>query len=168
MRTILAFSIWLALAASTAGIAAPPVRTYAQALSDHIMSDHPELLSVSFHGMPPGTMGRFTTFAGSDPDRIGKPDDPDDVAVITKGITILDPRWHRADETPKSFVVRMPLRDASGANIGLLVLAYRTDSETPNSGASELDYLGRAIALRDSLQRQIASFAALFAPAIRP
>jgi hypothetical protein len=146
----------------------PAGKIYAQALSDHIMSVHPELLSVTFHGTPPGTAGIYTMFAGSYPDRIGNPDDPDDIDVITKGITIIDPRWHRANDNPKKFVVQMPLRDASGANIGLLVLAYRTDSETSNNGTQELDFLGRAIALRDSLQPQISSFAVLFAPAIRP
>jgi len=34
----------------------------------------------------------YTMFAGSYPDRIGNPDDPDDVMVSELGITIVDPR----------------------------------------------------------------------------
>ena len=140
----------------------PPRKIYAQLLSDQIMARHPELLSVTFHGTPPGTTGIYTMFAGSYPERIGNPDDPDDIDVITKGITIVDPRWHRTHDTQNKFVVQMPLRDASGENIGLLVLAYRNTDKAPNRGPVELNYLNRAIALRDHLQPRIASYAALF------
>jgi hypothetical protein len=167
-----------AMAAPPAGAAAGPVaaakaknwsppaaKIYAQALSDQIMAQHPELLSVTFHGTPPGASGIYTMFAGSYPERIGNPDDPDDIDVITKGITILDPRWHRTNDAKKKFVVQMPLRDASGENVGLLVLAYHNDGAAPNSGAIELDFLRRAVALRDGLQARITSYAALFEPA---
>jgi hypothetical protein len=167
----------MALAVMTQGMAAPPAaekaknwtapaaKIYAQALSDQIMAQHPELLSVTFHGTPPGSAGIYTMFAGSYPERIGNPDDPDDIDVITKGITIVDPRWHRTNDTRKKFVVQMPLRDASGENIGLLVLAYHNDGAAPNNGTIELDFLRRAIALRDDLQARIPSYAALFEPA---
>src|SRR5437588_7227345 len=101
----------------------PPYRIYAQTLSDQIMAQHPELLSVTFHGVPPGMSKVYTMFAGSYPDRIGNPDDPDDVDVITKGITILDPRWRRTHDTVKKFVVQEPLRDQAGENVGLIVYA---------------------------------------------
>jgi hypothetical protein len=140
----------------------PPQRIYAQRLSDQIMTQHPELLSVTFHGTPPGTSSIYTMFAGSYPERIGNPDDPDDIDVITKGITIVDPRWHRTHDPQNKFVVQMPLRDASGENIGLLVLAYRNTDKAPNRGPVELNYLSRAIALRDRLQSRIPSYAALF------
>jgi len=140
----------------------PAAKIYAQALSDQIMAQHPELLSVTFHGTPPGDPGIYTLFAGSYPERIGNPDDPDDIDVITKGITIIDPRWHRTNDTRQKFVVQMPLRDAAGENVGLLVLAYHNDGAGPNNGAAELDFLRRAIALRDALQARIPSYAALF------
>ena len=82
--------------------------------------------------------------------------------VITKGITSVDPRWHRTHDPQNKFVVQMPLRDASGENIGLLVLAYRNTDKAPNRGPVELNYLSRAIALRDRLQSRIPSYAALF------
>lgn len=139
----------------------PKVRIYAQVLSDKIMADHPELLSVTFHGVPPGMDKVYTMFAGSYPDRIGNPDDPDDVDVITKGITIVDPRWQRSDAVSK-FVIQTPLRDRNGANLGLLVLAFK--SAHPSAREERDDYL-RALDIRDGLQAKIVSYDALFAAA---
>src|ERR1700730_15523289 len=70
----------------------PAHKIYAQTLSEEIMAAHRELISVTFHGVPPGMKDVYTMFAGSYPDRIGNPDDPDDIDVITKGITIVDHR----------------------------------------------------------------------------
>src|SRR5215467_6520551 len=102
----------------------PGYKIYAQQLSDEIMAKHPELISVTFHGVPLGMERVYTMFAGSFPERIGNADDPDDIDVTTKGITILDPRWHRTDPE-KKFVVLMPLREASGENIGLIMFAFK-------------------------------------------
>ena len=140
---------------------APAYKIYAQALADATMAEHPELLSVTFHGEPPGRDKVYTMFAGSYPDRIGNPDDPDDIDVITKGITILDPRWRRPHDTVKKFVVQEPLRDAAGENVGLIVYAFKTDGQTRN----ELDYARQAMAMRNHLAARIPSYAALFAPA---
>lgn len=140
---------------------APAGKIAAQVLSDKIMAAHPELLSVTFHGVPPGTAeGTYTMFAGSYPERIGNVDDPDDVDIQKLGITILDPRWHRTKDTVKKVVVMAPLRDKNGENIGELVMAYKADAPKP-----ENDYFLAGTALRDSLSPQIASLAALFAPA---
>ena len=140
---------------------APARKIYAQSLSDQIMAAHPELISVTFHGVPPGLDKVYTMFAGSFPERIGNVDDPDDIDVITKGITIVDPRWRRKDPQRK-FVVLLPLRDAAGENVGLLVVAYK-NPETSNKG--EKDYFLAATALRDSLKPKIPTYAALFEPA---
>lgn len=143
----------------------PAQKIYAQAISDQIMAEHPELLSVTFHGVPPGATGVYTMFAGSYPERVGNPDDPDDIDVITKGITIIDPRWHRTHDVKKKFVVQLPLRDAVGENVGLLVLAYKTDQKSVNSGEVEEKFFHKAVVLRDGLQEQIPNYAALFKPA---
>ncbi|TCG06483.1 hypothetical protein BZM27_26055 [Paraburkholderia steynii] len=157
--------------AQTAAVAAPQkpknwtppnTKIFAQVLSEHIMASHPELLSITFHGVPPGAAaGTYTMFAGSYLDRIGNPDDPDDIDIITKGITIVDPRWHRSNDTVKKFVMMMPLRDAADQNIGLLVAAYKNDGRY---GKGEKDFFMAGTALRDSLQKQIPSFNALFEP----
>ncbi len=140
----------------------PAVKIRAQVLSNQIMARHPELISVTFHGVPPGLDKVYTMFAGSFPERIGNPDDPDDIDVITKGITIVDPRWHRPNDSVKKFVMMLPLRDAAGENIGLLVLAYKNP---PNNGGSETDFFLAASALGDKLRKQIPSYADLFKPA---
>ncbi|HZU65336.1 MAG TPA: hypothetical protein VFF98_16730 [Novosphingobium sp.] len=142
---------------------APAYRIYAQQLSDETMQANPDLLSVTFHGIPPGAVGEtFTMYAGSYPDRIGNPDDPDDIDVSKKGITIVDPRWHRTKDPAPKFVVLMPLRDASMNNIGLIVYAFKVPVE---SNAGERAFYARALDLRDALARQIPSYEALFAPA---
>ena len=141
----------------------PPGGTiYAQTLSDATMRARPDLLSVTFHGLAPGTTDAYTMFAGSYPDRIGNGDDPDDIDVTRKGITILDPRWRRTNDTVPKFVVLMPLRDKTNANIGLIVYAFKTAA---HRGWGEMQYFAAAAALRDALRPKIASYEALFAPA---
>src|SRR5262249_44631502 len=139
----------------------PSTKIYAQTLADEIMSKHPELISVTFHGVPPGMDKVYTMFAGSFPDRIGNADDPDDIEVITKGVTIVDPRWNKNDPV-KKFVMMMPLRDAAGGHIGLLVLAYKLPSTVAKT---ETEFFVAASALRDNLQKQIPTYADLFKPA---
>jgi hypothetical protein len=137
----------------------PKFTTYAQTLADATMRDHPELLSMTFHGVPPGLDKVYTMFAGSYPDRVGNPDDPDDVDVIVKGITVVDPRWHRTKDVTPKFVVQLPLRDVTGENVGLIVYAFRVPVE---SNAGERDYYTKALDLRDALAKRIPSYAALF------
>jgi len=139
----------------------PAVKIRAQVLSNQIMARHPELISVTFHGVPPGLDKVYTMFAGSFPERIGNPDDPDDIDVITKGITIVDPRWNKADPV-KKFVMMLPLRDASNGHLGLLVLAYKNPA---NSKKTEKDFFVASTALRDGLKKKIPSYADLFKPA---
>jgi hypothetical protein len=112
--------------------------------------------------VPPGMDKVYTMFAGSFPERIGNPDDPDDIEVTTKGITIVDPRWHRTADNPKKFVVMMPLRDMENQNIGLIVYAFRLDK---NPGKGEREFFIAAMNLRDALSKQIPSYEALFAAA---
>jgi len=139
----------------------PAYPIYAQKLSDEIMATHPELISVTFHGVPPGQTDAYTMFAGSFPDRIGNADDPDDIDISKKGITIVDPRWHRTNDTVKKFVMMLPLRDASGENIGEIVIAYKN----ADSGKTEEAFFLASTHLRDGLMKKIPSYAALFAPA---
>ncbi|MDB5916099.1 MAG: hypothetical protein JWR40_333 [Massilia sp.] len=138
----------------------PAHKIYAQKLSEEIMAKHPELISVTFHGTPPGSPAKlYTMYAGSLLDRIGNVDDFDDVMVIETGITILDPRWHRTTDPVKKFLSMLPMRDKAGENIGLLVLAYKV----PFKGfKNDHDYYKASIALRDGLQKKIASHVAMF------
>lgn len=142
--------------------AAPAAKIYAQKLVDEIMATHPELISTTLHGVPPGQTDTYTMFAGSFPERIGNADDPDDIDISKKGITILDPRWHRPNDTVKKFVMMLPLRAASGENVGEIVLAYKNPAD---SGKTEKDFYLAASGLRDALMKKIPSYAALFATA---
>ena len=146
---------------------APAQKIQAQVLSEEIMASHPELISITFHGVPPGLSKVYTMFAGSYVDRIGNPDDPDDVMIIELGITILDPRWHRLKDPAKKFVMMMPLRDAKGENCGLLVAAYKNPDFAPNGSNAKLEaeFFAKGTKLRDELQKKIPSYEGLFAPA---
>lgn len=140
----------------------PTQKIYAQTLSDATMKAHPDLLSVTIHGVPPGMADTYTMFAGSYPERIGNADDPDDIDVSKKGITIVDPRWHRTKDTSPKFVVLMPMRDAKGDNVGLVVYAFKV----PVAGNKyERTLYTKALDLRDALAKKIPSYEALFAPA---
>lgn len=164
---ILGASCLLAAEAPKKNWTAPAQKIYAQQLSDEIMAAHPELISITFHGVPPGLKDVYTMFAGSYPERIGNPDDPDDIMVIQLGITILDPRWHRFKDPAKKFVMMMPLRDASGENVGLLVAAYKNPAHSPkgSDAAAEAEFFAKGTKLRDDLQKKIPSYDGLFAPA---
>jgi hypothetical protein len=142
---------------------APAQKIDAQTLADKMRKEHPELISVTLQGNPPGTAkDTYTTFAGSFPERIGNACDPDDVDVIVKGVTILDPRWRRANDPVKKFVLLTPLRDTAGENVGLLVLAYKNDGA---NAKTDDQFYALAMKLRQSIQKDIPSCAALFAPA---
>lgn len=161
VAALLALSSSLPAAAAEPKNWTPPAyKIYAQQLADTTMRSHPELLSVTLHGVPPGMHDAYTMFAGSYPDRIGNPDDPDDIDVSKKGITIVDPRWNRTKDPAPKFVVLMPLRDRSGANIGLVVYAFKVPVE---SNAGERSFYVKALDLRDALAAQIPAYAALFA-----
>jgi hypothetical protein len=140
----------------------PAHKLYGQQLCDEVMGKHPELLSITLHGVPPGLEKVYTMFAGSFPERVGNADDPDDIDVIVKGITILDPRWRRTNDNPKKFVVLMPMRDAAGENVGLVVYAFKEPASNPNASAVEKDYFAKAATLRDELAKKTPSYRQLF------
>jgi hypothetical protein len=62
----------------------------------------------------------------------------------------------------KKFVMMLPLRDASGENVGEIVIAYKNSA---GSGKKEKDFFLAATGLRDGLMKKIPSYAALFEPA---
>jgi hypothetical protein len=143
----------------------PASKIYAQKLADEIMAHHPELISVTFHGVPPGMQDAYTMFAGSFPDRIGNADDPDDIDISKKGITTVDPRWHRPNDTVSKIVVMLPLRDAAASNLGELVLAYKNPPHGAKADSRyERKFFLAAVLLRDGLEKRIPSYTALFEP----
>jgi hypothetical protein len=163
MLAVLVLSLAARLPAAERNWTAPATKMFVQTLTELVMAGHPELISITFHGVPPGAAPKtYTMFGGSYLDRIGNADDPDDIMIIESGITILDPRWHRTKDPIPKFVVMAPLRDVAGENIGLLVMAYHNP---PGSKKSDMEFFKAGTALRDSLSRKIPSFKALFEPA---
>lgn len=162
---LLALSALASVASAAATIeknwTAPAQKIKAQALIEELMARNSGLLSVTFHGTPPGASKLYTMFAGTWPDRIGKVSAADDVMVIESGFTIIDPRWNKQDPEPK-FLVLVPLRDAKAKNVGCIVFAFKNPA---GSGKTEQGFLNEANALRDGLQAKIADHAALFQPA---
>jgi hypothetical protein len=140
----------------------PSYKMYTQTLTEKVMASHPELISATFHGPVPGKTKVYTMFGGSYIDRIGNADDDDDIMVIEKGITILDPRWHKTHDPIQKYVVQLPLRNSAGENIGLFVLAYHRNN---NSTQTDRDYLDSATSIRDTIAQEIPSYDALFSPA---
>ena len=136
----------------------PSHKMLSQAIADDMMAKYPELLSLTMQGEPPGHKGINTMFAGSFPERIGKMSSDVDVLVITKGYTILDPRWNRNENPPKS-VYLLPLRDQSGKNVGLTVIVFKGNTKT------EKEYFLAASDIRDEMAKRIPSHAAMFQPA---
>ena len=82
--------------------------------------------------------------------------------MIKKGITIIDPRWKRTNDDPKKFVVLMPMRDATGENVGLVVYAFKQPPANANLTSVEKDYFAKSAELRDELAKKIPSYKALF------
>ena len=161
--TLLLGAAWLSAAeAPKKNWTPPPYKIYAQTLCDQIMAQHPELISVTIHAVPAGTPEVYTMIAGSFPERIGNPDDEDDIMIIKLGITIVDPRWHRTKDTVKKFVMMMPLRDAAGELCGSIILAYKNDGA---NAKGERGFFTMASDLRDGLQKKIPSYDGLFAKA---
>lgn len=136
---------------------APPGKLLAQKLVDEAMAKHPELLSLTLHGVPPGT-DVHTMFAGSFPDRLGNADDPDDIEAQENGLTILDPALRHDNK----FVVFVPMRDVSGQRIGTAVVVFK---KVAAHSRTDLQYYEMALRVRKELQKGTPSFEALFHPA---
>src|ERR1035437_6988328 len=67
MKTLLKLSALITFAAAALTTQAAPKnwtppaqKIYAQTLSEQIMANHPELLSITFHGVPPGMSKVYT------------------------------------------------------------------------------------------------------------
>ena len=91
------------------------------------------------------------------------PDDPDDIDVSKKGITIVDPRWHRTKDTsPEIRCFDADARREGQRTSGSIVYAFKV----PVAGNRyERTLYTKALDLRDALAKKIPSYEALFAPA---
>ena len=127
--------------------------TLGQKLVMQALARHPDILVVAMHVIPPGGT-QNTVIAINEPALLGHPSDQVDSGIAKSGETIMHliPDSHRME-------VHMPLRDSHGRLIGTICTVYlwRTESQTA-------DFYVRSLAMRDELDSQIPSYAALFKP----
>ena len=140
----------LGRAAGPYGSAAANKR-YAQVLVTQMLAANPDLLTVGFHCVPPGSQTQ--TIVASTLNVIGKPSDPPDVGVGAHGETIISPNL----KVPKLGIM-LPLHDRTGKRIGALALAFKF-----RAGDDQVAVLARATALRDALAQKIPGLDELFA-----
>jgi hypothetical protein len=129
-------------------------RVYAQALLNDVVKSNPDLTIVGFHAVAPGAANQ--TMIASTLDRIGEKDDEEDLTVVAQQETILAVNL----KDPTKFKLHMPMKDASGKVIGLMVLIFKNQPDK-----DETYYCARALKIRDGVARRIPSLDALFRPA---
>ncbi len=128
-------------------IATATTKTHAQKLVDETIAKHPELLILALHVSD----GKDYPIMGSTIGRHGKKADDDDMAVIKTGKPNLE-----INENGLRFEVELQLKDMAGNVIGAFstVFPYK-------KGDAETGFLKQAEAVRDELQKKIASAAKL-------
>ncbi len=97
---------------------------YAQQLVNELMAADPTLLSAALHVTPPGaTQPRMVAHTQ---DLIGKLDSPSDLAMIKADQMVIGPELvEHTTQVISRMVVHAPLRDRSGAIIGLAVFSFK-------------------------------------------
>jgi DNA-binding beta-propeller fold protein YncE len=118
------------------------------------MSAHPDLRKMGLHAVPPGAKDSVI-IANTNTSRIGYKSSQGDLDAVKDGKTYCVKRDDGA-----FFNVKMPLEDASGRVIGILVM------EIPfTSVADEAEAIHKAEGIRQELAPKILSHQALFQPA---
>lgn len=156
----------LGLAAISAAAAAPSGKSWtapaqvirAQVLVNEVIAAHPELRSITLHGISPGSSDIYTMFAGSNIERVNKASGNKAVICAGNGYTIIDPRRNKADVSGK-FLVLMPLRDRHENDVACVFFAFKHSATSQGNAAV---HLAKAISLERGMQVQIANHAALF------
>lgn len=140
---------------------APKFKNNAQALVDKLYAAHPELESITIHGIPRG-MKDYTMIAGTFPDRIGNTSSPGDTITAIKGVTQVESKWGTANYGKKVSIVA-PEMDSAGHYLpAAMVIAIK---QTPTSGLIDLDFLHPGVRLRNSIAPRVPNFDSLFDPA---
>lgn len=143
----------IGLKAETALGKAADNKIYGQVVINDLMRENPDLIIASIHTVAPGAKDQ--TMVASTMDRIGEKDDDEDLVVVSEQATILA----RSLKEPQKFKVHMPLEDASGKVIGLLVLIFKAEP-----GNDETHYCERALAIRANVAKRITDTRLLFNP----
>jgi TonB-dependent siderophore receptor len=100
---------------------------YAQSLVDDTLARHPELEVMTVRSRTPRTGDAYVIIA-SNIGRIGKPADPEELAVLQDGAS-----HSEVDEKGRRVEWVLPLLDAAGARVGILVLVFPYGVTTPSA-----------------------------------
>lgn len=129
-----------------------PTRSYAQFLVDDTLARHPEIEVFTIHANTPGA--KDYPIIASNIGRFGKAGDPTDPEVIATGT----PRG-AADARGARYEEKLPLKDASGATVGVAVVIFPYG---PTSNRATVDAQAQRIV--SDLQPRIANAEALVQP----
>jgi iron complex outermembrane receptor protein len=127
---------------------------YGQYLVDSLVALHPELSEVDVHATPPGST-QSVIVAAKTASRVGKPSDPDDLAVIRSG----EPRIEINARGNQNAEVEVALFDIYNQPIGAVELTFPYVT-----GTDPQAMLAVAAQYRDQLSRRILEQASLFEP----
>ena len=130
---------------------------YAQYLATKTMTVHPELKKIGIHAIPPSKTD--SQILGSNiPTKLGKKSSEADMTVVSSN-------QPKAATRDGFFDLALPLNDASGTGLGLLVMEIFSAQ-----AKDEADALAKGIAIRDEVSNQIKTKSQLFGdvPAATP
>jgi len=129
-----------------------PINTpFAQSLVLSMLSAHPELRKMGLHAIPPGKTDSLIV-ANANSSRVGYKSTSGDLDAVKDGKTYCSKKDNGA-----FYNLKLPLLDATGQRIGILVM------EMPFTSASDnVDAVAKAEAIRAELARQIPGLNRLF------
>jgi hypothetical protein len=130
-----------------------PSAPLAQKLLDESMGAHPELQKMGLHVVSPA--GNASAIIASNyPNKIGKKSSEGDLSVVHSG----KPTVKKVSEPTPFYDLALPLHDATGNAIGMIVMELRGPA-----AKNESDALQQAESITAAIQKQIPSKGALFA-----
>ena len=124
---------------------------YAETLLVNTKAAHKELEKLGLHAIPPNQED-YVIIANIFPEKVGKKSSKGDLAVIQSGKAVV-----KKNDKDEFFDLKLPIADADGKPVGLNVM------EIPFKFARDSDdALVQATKIRDEIQAEIPSHAALF------
>jgi DNA-binding beta-propeller fold protein YncE len=124
----------------------------AQKLADETMAAHPELQKMGIHVVP-GTSAASVIVASNYASKIGKPSSEADMSVAHSG----KPTVHKVTEGNPFYDLALPLHDAGGKPIGVIVMELRATAAKDENAA-----LQQATGIVSALEKKIPGKDALF------
>jgi sensor histidine kinase regulating citrate/malate metabolism len=129
-----------------------PIRApYAEELVLSMLSQHPDLRKMGLHAIPPG-QSQSVIIANGNSSRIGYKSSAGDLAAVNDGKTYCSPK-----QIGSFYNMKLPLVDASGQRIGILVMEIPFTSTTDSA-----DAIRQAEAIRAELAKRIPNLNSLF------